>query len=358
MLVEGHSSIDNEQAVIRDAPFACTWLTTREDRTARLRLIANREYWDAARGPHVAEVIFRNDLTPARALELVCTTEGEVDLVTDVDPAAADRVESSPHAKLVTIDAMRAVVGVINRDARGLPLGDQRARLALNLAVDRKRIVREGMYGRATPLAGLTPPSAVTFLHRLSPYAHDPEHAAQLWRAAGGTPNRPLHLAAPHELGRVAPVVADDVRAALGMEVETTVYANAQERDVLRQLAEKSAPPWDILLYTWGGQTTDGPPLELHRAFVGADGAWRAGSVIPAFEELFAELTRQTSPVRQAQLSYRIDKFVYEEALAVFLCAPRALYAVNKQVDFTAYKTTFELAECRVSADHWSRRGT
>ncbi len=52
----------------------------------------------------------------------------------------------------------------------------------------------------------------------------------------------------------------------------------------------------------------------------------------------------------------RIDKFVYEEALALFLCAPQALYAVNKQVDFVAYRTTFELAECRVRSEHGSRR--
>lgn len=67
-------------------------------------------------------------------------------------------------------------------------------------------------------------------------------------------------------------------------------------------------------------------------------------------------LVRETSKLTLSRTSYRIDKFVYEEALALFLCAPRALYAVNKQVDFTPYRTTFELAECQVSPEHWSRR--
>ncbi len=55
-------------------------------------------------------------------------------------------------------------------------------------------------------------------------------------------------------------------------------------------------------------------------------------------------------------MANRIDRFVYNQDLALFLCAPRALYAVNKQVDFTAYRTTFELAQCQVNDARWSRR--
>ena len=57
-----------------------------------------------------------------------------------------------------------------------------------------------------------------------------------------------------------------------------------------------------------------------------------------------------------AELTHRLDRFVYDEALALFLCAPHALYAVNRHVDFKAYRTTFALAETSVGAEHWSRR--
>lgn len=156
-----------------------------------MRLAANPSYWDKARGPHLREVAFRNDLSPEQALDLVCTGEGEVDTVTEVAPADAGRVEGSEHARLIAVDAMRAVAGVINRDADGLPLRDRRARRALNLAVDRERLVREVMFGRARPLNGLTPPTLLTALHgfpdRLAPYPHDADRAAELWGAAGGT---------------------------------------------------------------------------------------------------------------------------------------------------------------------------
>lgn len=58
----------------------------------------------------------------------------------------------------------------------------------------------------------------------------------------------------------------------------------------------------------------------------------------------------------QAKMAYGIDKFVYDGALALFLCSPQALYAVNKEVDFTPYATTFQPAECEVSEKHRSRR--
>jgi peptide/nickel transport system substrate-binding protein len=363
VLAEGYSVIDGEQATISREPFACTWLWF-EDRTPTVRLVANTDYWDKRRGPHLREVVFRNDVSPERALELVCTTEGEVDILTEVSPADARRVEGSEHARLVSIDPVRAVAGVINRDAEGLSLGNKRARQALNLAINRDRLVREAMFGWAAPLAGLTPPTAITLLqrfpNRLSPYRHDPGLAAAFWRESGGAnlSSRPLRIAALGAgLERVALRVTADLREALGAETETIVYRGEEELRARRLLAEKALPrEWDVLILEQTAQTADAPPLELHRAFVGATGEYRAGPVVPEFEDLYAQLARRTSQVRLAQLANRVDRFVYDEALALFLCAPRALYAVNRHVDFTAYRTTFELPECRVSGEHWSRR--
>lgn len=161
MLVEGYSSINAEMAIIRQEPLACPWLQ-QKDWTPTVRLTANPDYWDVARGPRLAEVIFRNDLTPEQTLERICTTEGEVDLVTEIEPGDALRVEKSDHAKLVTIDAFQVIAGVINRESADLPLGDKRARLALNLAIDRSKLVADTFSGWADPLGGLTPSFAVS----------------------------------------------------------------------------------------------------------------------------------------------------------------------------------------------------
>lgn len=356
----GYSSIDASQAVTRAEPFACIWLYT-EDRTPSVTLSANPDYWDERRGPRLQKVEFRNDLSPARALDLVCDTEGEVDLVTEVDPVDAERVRSSGYARLVAADAFLAYAGVINRDAPDLPLDDRRARRALNLAVDRRALVRDALFGFGRPMAGLTPPTRVTALHRfpgrLRPYRHDPAKAATLWRNAAGAPLRPMRLAAVEGLDRVASQVAGDLRRALGVDVQVTVLDAERTTRARRSLAEKSGPmPWDVLLVQQGGQSADVPPLELHRAFVGEDGEYRAGPTVPTFERLFTRLKRQTSQLRQVLVSNRIDRFVRRHDLALFLVAPQSLYAVNRHVRFTPYATTFELAEARVTRRHWSRR--
>ena len=128
-------------------PFVAIWLDTRQDRSQRVVLEANTDHWNHERGPRLEKVVFRNDLTPQEALRLVCDSEGDVDIVTEVSPADADRVKSSQYAHLVGTDAMRVLLGIINRDAA--PFHDVRARKALNLAVDRHRLINDGLKGLA-----------------------------------------------------------------------------------------------------------------------------------------------------------------------------------------------------------------
>ncbi len=361
ILTQGASVIDAQRAVIRSEPLACIWQYT-EQRSERVRLVANPDYWDRRRGPRPAEVVFRNDLPPERALELVCTGEGEVDLVTEVPAAQAARVEASEHARLVAVDSAMAVAGVIDRDAVDLPLADRRARQALNLAVDREALVRDAVFGRARPMSGLTPPTRLTAAHRapdrLRPYPHDPARAAGLWRAAGGGTGGLLRIAAPAALEAVARRVGADVERVLGLGTEVRTLAEEAEGQERRRLAENKEGPrdWHVLLVGQGNQSIDAPPLELHRAFAGETGEYRAGPVIPEFERLYEQLPAHTSQLALVRMANRIDRYVRRQALALFLYAPQALYAVNRHVDFKPYTTSFELAETEVGPQHWSRR--
>ena len=54
-------------------------------------------------------------------------------------------------------------------------------------------------------------------------------------------------------------------------------------------------------------------------------------------------------------MSNRLDRRVHEQALALFHCDLQAPYAVNPHVDFMLYRTTFDLAECEVTSEHWYR---
>jgi peptide/nickel transport system substrate-binding protein len=333
------------------------WLPTGQPRSQQVVLQANPDHWNVERGPRLERVVFRNDLPPAQALELVCTTEGEVDVVTEVPATQARRVSDSEHAKLVRVDAMRVLVGVINRDAEGAPLHDVRARRALNLAVDRNRLIQQAFAGYAYPLAGLTPHYAAGVPKGQQPYPYDADQARQLLAEARWPAGRALRLAAPAELEGVARSLADGYTRSLGVEVDLMIIPPDQLLAAQHALIEKVLPlPFDVLVHAWFDLSADAPPAVLHREFFHSTGAFRTGPPIAELEQLLARFAVTTDPVALEQLTTDIDRFVYDQALSVFLCAPQALYAVNRHVAFDGYAATFELAETQVAPQHWSQR--
>ncbi len=316
---------------------------------------ANLDHWNRERGPRLQKVVFRNDVTPAEALRLVCDTEGEVDIVTEVSPADADRVQASAHARLVTTDAMRLLVGIVNRDAA--PFGDVRARRALNLAVDRDRLIRDGLRGYAYATAGLTPPYCAGHDADLQPYRHAPEEARSLLLEAGYPEGRPLVLATLPGLAGLAELLAADFRAGLGIEVLVVAILESDLLTAQHAFVEKVIPSaFDVLLFSWFDLTSDAPAAFMHSWLYHSMGPFRAGPPIPEFEDLMAQYVRQTDADGRGRLDREMDRLAHEQALSVFICAPKALYAVNQHVAFVGHATTLEVAETEVGTEHWSRR--
>lgn len=277
--------------------------------------------------------------------------------MTEVDPADSGRVSESEHAELVTVDAMRVLSAVINR-ASDAPLADVRARRALNLAVDRDRLIEQAFAGHAYKLAGLTPPYAEGLPEGQEPYPHDPREALRLLTEAGWPEGRALRLAATADLERPAEILAEDLRESLGLGVEVSLIGADQLLAAQHVVVEKRIPaPFDLLLHAWFDLSSDAPPAVVHREYFHSTGAFRVGPAIPELEALFARFITRTDAAELTAASIDIDRFVYDQALSIFLCAPQALYAVNRHVSFQGHAATLELADTEVSEEHWSRRG-
>lgn len=167
-----------------------------------------------------------------------------------------------------------------------------------------------------------------------------------------------MRVATPGPFEGIARLVAADVEAALGMRVEVTVVPEDKMLAGAQALVEKKLlAAWDLLVFGWFDLSSEAPPAAVHREFFGSDGAFRAGPELREFDRLYAEMVGQIDGAKLVEVAERIDGHVFDEALALFLAAPQALYAVNKHVAFGPYRTTFELAEVEVDEGHWSRGG-
>ena len=357
-LVQGASSITTRPAIMNAAPFRASSIIESEQRDPQVVLEANLDHWNrAARGPRIERAVFRNDLTPDEALRLVCDTEGEVDIVTEVSPADAQRVLDSAHARLVVSDANRVLVGILNRGSDA-PLHDVEVRRAINRAIDRQAVVDQGLNGYASVIPAMTPPWCSGFPADVRPYELDTARAREAFAKAGWPARRPLRIATPESFAAIAHVLAASIRSTLDLMVEVVVVPPDQLPAGSRALIEKQLDlPWDVLLHPWFDLSSEAPPAAVHREFFGLDGAFRAGPPDEGFDALFDEMKGQFDGEALVEVAERIDAYVHDQALALFICAPQALYAVNEHVTFSPYKTTFELAEVTVDEQHWSVSG-
>jgi ABC-type transport system substrate-binding protein len=341
-----------------DDPYTCAWLIESEDRTPELVLEANLDHWNRAeRGPRVQRAVFRNNLSPSQALDLCLSTDGEVDIVTEVSPADAARVQASEFARLITADANRVLTCIVNRGRSDVPLDSVDVRKALNLAVDKQKIVSAGLLGYANEMPCMTPSWCSGFPQGASPYAHDPAEAKKLFEKGGWPSGRPIRIAAPTPFAGIAQLVAGDLRRSLDVAVEVITVPDEALLAGSRALVEKKLEqPWDLLVHAWFDLSSEAPPAAVHREFFGRDGAFRAGPPDDGFDELFHRMAVELDGGKLVQIAEDIDRYCFDNALAVFLCAPQALYAVNNHVSFGPYKTTFEIAEVTVDEGHWSRQ--
>ncbi len=354
---KGYSSLENKQAIIQKAPFEATWITVEELRAPIVQMQANEDYWNKSRGPKLSEVVFRNDLSKQEALSLCMNTEGQVDIVTMVEPKQAAAVIASPYANLVQVNSDRVFVGVFNRFQMDVAFDDQRLREAFNMAINKSRVARQGFLGYATPIPSLVPPWSKEMPEDVAPISYNPNRAKELLREVGWPEGREFVIAALKMYEDVAKVIAEEIETVLSLKVRVTVIEETEEHKWRKAIAEKRRIPMiDLLLIDVFSLFTEGIPAFIHRELFGENGALRLGPELVEFNRLFEAYRNETDDLRKIALAKEIDRYVHREALGLFLCCPQDLFAVNRYVLFRASRSTFELTETEVTKEHWSRR--
>jgi peptide/nickel transport system substrate-binding protein len=328
-------------------------------RSDRVVLEANPDYWDQTRLPRLSRIVFDNTLSQHDAVELVKTTEGRVDMVTELSPLETLRVAQSPFAKVVkTRGALVSVFGQFNMRKADSPWREVRLRQAVNYAINREDHIRYATKGNGVIISALVPTQGFGYDPGLAPYSFDPDKARRLLQEAGYPDGLSVTLIASQDLEVQATVVSkmlEQVGFTVDRQVlDPAVYGQKTYLSRLDQPPEQQA--WDIAL-------TSSIPDVLNFPIYGSYANYALDGISdwvveqPELRQLYEQALSTVDRERQQALIRQMERHTREQAYFLFLYNPIKLYAVNKAVELVPYVSTIlTLDETGVTAEHWSVR--
>jgi peptide/nickel transport system substrate-binding protein len=331
--------------------------STPDKRSDRVVLEANTNYWDRNRIPRIKRIVFDNTLSQHEAVEAVKTSEGRVDLVSELSPLETLPLAQSPFATVVKHRGTNsAVFGQLNMRKAGSPWKDVRVRQAANLAVNRTDVIRYGAKGNGVIVPALIPVQGAGYDPKLVPYPFDPVKARRLLREAGYPNGLPISLIAP-EAFRVLATVVSKMLEQGGFDVSLQVLdaTTFTQRTDLSQLAEPAEQQrWDVALTRYG--EAEFPAFVYH--WFALDGPYAWVTDAPDLRQLYDQVLRTVEPAKQDALIQQLEGHAHDRAYFLFLYQPIGLFAVNKAVRFVPYygNGLLKFEETSVTDQHWSVR--
>jgi len=308
-------------------------ISTLDTRSPQVVLEPNLTHWNPDRIPKV-RIVYENAIPKEAAIKSVAEGDGKVDVVTDLTPAEAHAFQGGSHAAIHAQPAKTVLAGVFNENKPDSPWTSLEVRRALNMAVDRDAVLQQGAHGYGTVMPAFIQPGRYGADPGLQPYKLDAAAAAAAIEKAGLKGREILVLAAPDWQGVVEVITANLAKVGLVVKAD---YSKTEPEG------------WDIKLvwhFDWSPQY---PVGVVHREFFGANGAHRAMPENPQFDALYVKLLRTPHQPAQEEVVREVERYVHDQARALFLISPSTLFAVSNRVSFVAYDTCMsELAETTV----------
>jgi peptide/nickel transport system substrate-binding protein len=328
-------------------------------RSDRVVLEANPDYWDKTRLPRLQRIVFDNTSDQRDAVELVKTSEGRVDVVTELSPLETLQVAQSAFAKVVkTRGASISIFGMFNMRKADSPWRDVRLRQAANLAINREDLIRYATKGNGVIIPALLPAQAFGYDPALASYAFALDQTRALLRDASYPDGLALILIAPEGL-RVQATVVSKMLEQGGFRVDLQVldpvtYAQKTAVSHLEQPPEQQT--WDIALTSNVPDVVNFPVYMFYHQFA-IDGQFDWVLEQPELHQLYTQVLGTVDREQQQVLIHQMERHTRDQAYFLFLYNPIKLYAVNKAVEFVPYVSTIlALDATGVTAEHWSVR--
>ncbi|TSD83044.1 ABC transporter substrate-binding protein [Mycobacterium sp. KBS0706] len=176
--------------------------------------------------PHLDKIVFEVGQEPVVAL--LRLQRGEVDIAGDgIPPAKFLEVTQDPAYKDLIIQGSQLHTGYITMNVKAKPFDDVRVRQAVNMAINKDRIIRI-INGRAKPANQPLPPSMPGYAADYKGYAYDVAGAKKLMADAGQADGftTDLYVANTDPQPRIAQAIQQDL-AQIGIKAEIKALAQA-----------------------------------------------------------------------------------------------------------------------------------
>lgn len=288
----------------------------------RIVLDANPAYWKRDY-PKVGRLEFRF-IPVARQVEALLS--GELDILTNLPGTRTLEVQASSRTAVVKKPTFYTVAGNFNFSRK--PLSNRKVREALNLAVDRKALVRYDILGNGVPIGTLTLPGEFGHNAALPPYPYDPAKARRLLKEEGYAEGFALKVLLKVNAARTGQILAKQLER-VGIRLEPTMVTDAQLFESLKNRSQ-----WDIAIYDC--------PDPMHHAFF-IRSIFLAGSSPfslasdGGINERLEKMVKILDSGEQRATSEELDAYIHSEFLALPTYQRIRTYGLRRGVKFVPY---------------------
>lgn len=276
--------------------------------------------------PHT--LLFRAEKEPEARASAV--RSGEVDLALDPPIKEIEALQHSSATEIIGWDSSLSVIFFI--DCKEQPLNDVRVRQALNLAIDKDRIINKIVHGHAKPLNGPFSDRHFAFDPALQPYPYQPDTARELLKQAGVADGFELEVHAPTSIPDEGPALAKELTESFRkIGIRATLRLHEDRSEYARRISQKELH---------GLFCFDSSPLSsykvLHEKLDSRfAGTWWQGYHNTEVNELISSATATCNAEDRQKLYRRAYRILNQEAPWVFLYQPRRFWVAHSSSALT-----------------------
>ena len=276
-----------------------------------IKLERNKDYFRAG-VPYLDNVTFEFGQDPTVAV--LRLKKGEIDIVGDgIPPAQFAEIMADPANKDLIAEGNQLHTGYVTMNVTQAPFDNVKVRQAVNMAINKERIVRL-INNRAAPASQALPPAMPGYNTENKGYAYDPEGAKKLLAEAGaGEITTELYVMNVDPNPRIAQAIQQDL-AAVGIKAE--IRSLAQAEVIAAGGAGKAPMIWSGGM-AWIADFPD--PANFYYGILGCAGAVEGGWNWSKYcnKALDERATKADAMVKDDQKDARIAewKAVFDEVL-------------------------------------------